>query len=652
MSKTKRAWSTIEIKSFADDGLKRTFEGIASTPETDRQGDIVDPMGAKFTLPISLLWQHDSHMPIGAITDAKATKNGISIKGYVENLSDPPSLKNDLDRAWAMIKSKLVRGLSIGFVPIDMEPVNPKEPYGGQRFLSWDWIELSAVTIPANASANIQTVKSLDEQQVRAASGAYGPQGVPRLTNPAGVTAKTVVNPKGTKVKTIKEQISSFEAKRAANVARRSEIMEKAGEEVRTLEGSEKEEYDNLSAEVKEIDEHLVRLKDHEGQLIEKAAPVTSQAGTESESSKATRQGTVTWGKSSLPPGIRFTRYAMCVASAKGNLMQAEVLSRRFNDTSPEVGMAIKAAVAAGTTQDATWAAPLVQLQEMQSEFVDFLRPMTLLGRIPNIRRVPFNIKFTRQTAGTTGTFVGEGLPKPLGKMDFELLSLTWAKAATIIVMTDELVRFSNPGAETLARDDLAAGIARYLDLRFIDPVYAGVANVSPASITNGITPIASLGTTIANITDTAGLALQAMAAANLDLGNLVWLMNPATAIDLSLKRTTQDILAFPTVTATGGTFLGYPVITSNNVALSGSPTESFVVLLDPTNIMLADDGGVSIDMSNEASLQMDGAPTNPATSTVNLWQSNMVALRAERYINWRRRRETAVQVITMNQKW
>jgi HK97 family phage major capsid protein len=458
-------------------------------------------------------------------------------------------------------------------------------------------------------------------------------------------------------VRTIREQIEAGEAKRAASVARMKEISDGSFGEGRKMDETEAQEFDGLSTEAKGILADIGRLKELEGVMRDTATPVSAAAATSPDAGTATRNEgpatspVVTWGKSNLPPGVRFTRYACCIGAAKGNIMQAEQMSRRFTDT-PEVNLALKAAVAAGTTQDATWASPLVQLQEMQSEFVDFLRPRTILGRIPNLRRVPFNIKFTRQTAGTTGTFVGEGLPKPLGKMDFELLSLTWAKAATIIVMTEELVRFSNPGSEVLARDDLAAGIARYLDVRFIDPVYAGVANVSPASITNGITPIASLGTTVALITDSAALALAEMIEADIDTTNLVWIMNPSTALSLSLKRTSQDIFAFPNITAQGGTFLGYPVITSNSVALSGSPTESFVVLMDPTNIMLADDGAVSIDMSTEASLQMDNAPSAGAQSLVSLWQNNLVALRAERFINWRRRRETAVQVITMNAKW
>lgn len=642
-----RAYSLFEVKAF--DESTGEFTGVASTPTIDRQGDIVVPRGAEYTLPLSLLWQHRSSEPIGLITWAKVTSAGIEVKGRVFK-----DLTPRIAEAWTMILAGLVRGLSIGFRPKEQEPLDPDKPWNGLRYLKWEWLELSAVTIPANAEATIQTVKAYDEQY----SAASGASVVVRLNQP-GVTGP-VTQTKG-KEMNVRQLIEQFEAKRAALAAAQDAIMTKSAEEVRTLNDEEKQTYEEQANELKEIDEHLLRLRAHEKTAKATAVQVpgdnsegAADAGTGSRGvGDDPTPGRVVHGmKTRLEKGVRFARYALCIGAAKGNLMQAEIIANtRFKDT-PEVGLALKGAVAAGTTADATWASPLAQTQEMASEFVEFLRPLTILGRIPNIRRVPFNIKFTRQTAGTTGTFVGEGAPKPLGKMDFELLSLTFAKAATIIVLTDELVRFSNPNAEILARDDLANGIARYLDIRFIDPVYAGVANVSPASITNGVTPIASLGTTIANITDTAAVALAAMIAAELDPTNLVWIMNPATALSLSLKRTSQDVFAFPGLTALGGTFLGYPVITSNSVALSGSPTESFVVLMDPTNVMLADDGGVSIEMSTEASLQMSDTPSAGAQSLVSLWQNNMVALKAERYITWRKRRDAAVQVITMNQKW
>jgi hypothetical protein len=64
------------------------------------------------------------------------------------------------------------------------------------------------------------------------------------------------------------------------------------------------------------------------------------------------------------------------------------------------------------------------------------------------------------------------------------------------------------------------------------------------------------------------------------------------------------------------------------------------------SEILLADDGGVTLDVSREASLQLDGAPSDGAQSLVSLWQNNMVAIRAEREINWARRRAEAVGYI------
>ena len=73
------------------------------------------------------------------------------------------------------------------------------------------------------------------------------------------------------------------------------------------------------------------------------------------------------------------------------------------------------------------------------------------------------------------------------------------------------------------------------------------------------------------------------------------------------------------------------------------------IILAKASEILLADDGEVLLDASREASLQMDSAPTNPpvaATVMVSLWQMNLVGIRAERFINWKKRRAGAVQYI------
>jgi hypothetical protein len=64
--------------------------------------------------------------------------------------------------------------------------------------------------------------------------------------------------------KTITEQIASFEATRQAKSAEMDSIMEVSAEKGETLDAEQTEKYDGLVSEVKSIDDHLVRLRQHE----------------------------------------------------------------------------------------------------------------------------------------------------------------------------------------------------------------------------------------------------------------------------------------------------------------------------------------------------------------------------------------------------
>lgn len=163
--KTHRAYSLFQVKSVDEES--RTLEGIATTPTTDRMGDIVEPEGAQFKLPLPLLWQHDSAKPIGHVLAAKVTAEGITVTAQMARVDEPGPLKDLLDMAWQSVKAGLVRGFSIGFR--SLESARIKDTWA-EHFLKWDWLELSCVTIPANAEATITSVKSADLAQ-RAASG-------------------------------------------------------------------------------------------------------------------------------------------------------------------------------------------------------------------------------------------------------------------------------------------------------------------------------------------------------------------------------------------------------------------------------------------------------------------------------------------------
>ena len=159
-----RAYSSIDIKADDETAGKRLFKGIASTPSTDRAGDIVEPKGAEFQLPIPLLWQHIASQPIGWVTSATVKDTGIEVVVEAASISEPGKLKDRLDEAWQSLKAKLVRGLSIGFKAIESSRIEDSYSY---RYIKWQWLELSAVTIPANADCSITAIKSADQALLR-----------------------------------------------------------------------------------------------------------------------------------------------------------------------------------------------------------------------------------------------------------------------------------------------------------------------------------------------------------------------------------------------------------------------------------------------------------------------------------------------------
>ncbi len=176
----RRAYSVFEIKSADEE--TRTVAGIATTPSPDRMGDIVEPKGAQFSLPLPLLWQHDSRQPVGHVVEAKVSDSGIEVRAQLVKIDEPGRLKDRVDEAWQSLKTGLVRGLSIGFKSLEAARIGDT---WSERFLKWDWLELSLVTIPANAEATITGIKSADSLIRRAATGAPAPLPVVRISKSA-----------------------------------------------------------------------------------------------------------------------------------------------------------------------------------------------------------------------------------------------------------------------------------------------------------------------------------------------------------------------------------------------------------------------------------------------------------------------------------
>lgn len=149
-----------EVKAINDDG---TFTGYGSVFNVqDSYDDIIIP-GAfadsianhktKGTMP-ALLWQHRSGEPIGVYTGIEEDSVGLKVSGQL-------ALKTSRGaEAYELLKLKAITGLSIGFITRE----DSYDKMTGIRTLKkLDLWEVSLVTFPANDSARVSSVKSIEE---------------------------------------------------------------------------------------------------------------------------------------------------------------------------------------------------------------------------------------------------------------------------------------------------------------------------------------------------------------------------------------------------------------------------------------------------------------------------------------------------------
>ncbi|WP_244564478.1 phage major capsid protein [Rhizobium sullae] len=284
-----------------------------------------------------------------------------------------------------------------------------------------------------------------------------------------------------------------------------------------------------------------------------------------------------------------------------------------------------KDAIGAGQLAGGSWGNELAgDLATATAEFFQLVAERSIIGRMAGLRRMPLLTKAISVIGGSTAHWVGQGKAKPITAMVFGDTFLPSRKVIALTVITRDLLESADPAAEGVLKTDLLRAVVDALDSAFVNPANAGIADVMPASITNGLTPSADLE---ALVSDFAG-----------DLSAAVFVMNPATAVSLSSADR-------PNIGARGGELFGVPVVTSRNVA------EGDITLADPTGIALGE-GTAAVRITTEATIEMkDSAPTQDATTgtgtvLVNLWQANAAGIVAERAVNWQVARPGSVAYI------
>jgi HK97 family phage prohead protease len=150
-TEVKIVYKAAELKAVADG----EYEFVASDESVDRYGDIVAIDGwelANYKRNPVVLYQHQNSSPVG-----------ISKKVWIEDKQLKARIKLAdegtspfIDSLRKLMDQKILRAVSVGFMPT-VDPVyirDPKNEYiTGYKFVGQELLEISIVTVPANANA-------------------------------------------------------------------------------------------------------------------------------------------------------------------------------------------------------------------------------------------------------------------------------------------------------------------------------------------------------------------------------------------------------------------------------------------------------------------------------------------------------------------
>lgn len=321
------------------------------------------------------------------------------------------------------------------------------------------------------------------------------------------------------------------------------------------------------------------------------------------------------------------TRVILTLLDAHGASAAAEELFSARYSTSPnrelvrrKLGFHIKAPVGAMGPDTGAVLLP----GELSRPLLAVAQPFSILPRL-GATRAPFDLSVPIEDVPITdGYWVDHGAAKPLSRWTYGNVTLRRRTAARIIALTNDLRKVGNRAAEGLLRDRLARGLTAYIDVEFLNPV-------GPFSITNGVTPVATTGSPV---TDLANL-FAAFVSNGGSVESAVVVMSSQNAIGARLSGEA----AFEDLDRQGGRVAGLPAIASDSAG-------AVVAIIDSARVLLADSGELAIDASEQATLEMRddpigatgaaGSPAGPVhTTATSLWQTNSVALKAERFLAW-----------------
>lgn len=613
-----------KVTAERGDGL----DFVLSDATVDRYGDVVEPAGwdlRNFKKNPIALFGHNSGFPIGRWENVRI--EGGKLVARLMLAAKGTSAR--IDELAGLVEQGILRAVSVGFRPIESEPIDKNRPYGPQKYTKQELLETSLVSVPANPAA-LALAKSLNLSTETMAL-AFGEQAGERpvVTKSGGHAISDNHAERKTGVTTLSKRIED-----AQNTLRQKE------DHLATLNAADRLDHDAINATNDEIE------------TLEK--DIAALQRSEARTGKAAADKAPNLNRRPLGfPQKEVKGFDLLVraATAKAiSISTGKTIEQALDAAYPgheQTAFVAKADQTIGTTSGSHWADDL-----MQTVNQGFMEALTGFSVYPALRQrgISFSVdgantvKIPRRTAGTAGGgWVAEGSPIRVGKLTTAAADLIPKKMGVIVAYSDELNDRAVPQIEALVRRAILEDTAATLDSALLDAT--AVSSARPAGLLNGVSAVASGyggGDYLAVVEDFKALLAPFISANAAD--GITVIMNPAQALAISL------------MVGGDGRFGWFSQVSDRvNIIESTYATANRLIAIRNSDFVTAMGDVPRFDVSQQATIHMeDTTPleivsgTGPTTADPvrSLWQTASTGIRMILPVTWTMARTSMVQWI------
>lgn len=624
---------TIVHKTAAGgDGL----EFVLSDATVDRYGDIVEPSGwvlNNFKKNPIALFGHSSSFPIGTWENIRT--EGGKLVARLKLAARGTSAR--IDELISLVEQGVLRAVSVGFRPLQMEPMDPEKPYGSQRYLKQELLETSLVSVPANPAA-LAVAKSLriSEETLSLAFGEHAEKRREIGSKPGGNAFKhsVIERQRHMTTKSLSQRIE--DAQNDLN-AKRDRLADLNAADDLDLDAIEE-----LNGQIDVVERTISVLKASEAKIGLGATSPSAAPGA-----PAVARRPLGYPQEEVKGFDLLVRKAVVLGCSHfGRQSIDQVLDTRYPGNEA-TSIIVKADQTVGTTTVSGWASQLVA-----SVNQGFTQALTGYSVYPALRSRGIGLSFdgigtvvipSRTAGGAGGGFVAEGSPIRVGRITTSSASLSPKKLGVIVPFTRELARRSTPAIESLVRQAILEDTAAVLDPILLDATASSTAR--PAGLLYGVSAAATGygGGDYRAVQEDFKALLAPFISANA-ADNITVIMNPAQGLSLALMD------------GPVGNPDWFQAISSRvTIVESTHATANRLIAIRNSDFATATGDAPEFDVSEQATVHMeDTTPleivsgTGPATADPvrSFYQTATIGVRMLMDIGWTMRRSSMVQWI------